>query len=438
MSGLDGGSVPCILRRVPDRTVQSNPRTRPYAMPFALLISLACCTLVLNLVSFMTVAAVLPTLITEWHLSSTEAGWLGGSFFAGYVMSVPVLTTLTDRIAPKRIYVAAAMVGALASVGFGIFADGLWSGLAFRFLNGIGVGGTYMPALKALADHFDEPRRTRATTYYTSMFAVGTAVSVLVSGGVAAAYGWRWAFVLAAAGSLAALVLGWAVLPAGRTTQAGTGRRVLDFRPVLRNRAAMVNIAAYFGHTWEVFASRVWIVTFLVFAEAFHGGETFGMSPVMLAALVAISGVPASMAVGELSRRYDRRAMMMLVMAVSVVVSASVGLALQAPLWVVGVLAVMHGMTCYADTGAINTATVTLAAPDLRGATMAVHAGIGFLGGVAGPLAVGAALDFSGGIASPFAWGVAFVVIASGSAYAGAVLAIWGRRGMGRADQEMP
>ncbi len=59
---------------------------------------------------------------------------------------------------------------------------------------------------------------------------------------------------------------------------------------------------------------------------------------------------------------------------------------------------------------------------------MAVHAGIGFLGGVAGPLAVGAALDLSGGIASPFAWGVAFVVMASGSAYAGTVLLIWGRR----------
>ncbi|MHA1107747.1 MAG: MFS transporter, partial [Alphaproteobacteria bacterium] len=220
-------------------------------MPFVLLIALACTTLVLNIMSFMTVAAVLPTLIGEWNLSSTEAGWLGGAFFVGYVMSVPVLMAATDRIAPKRIYVFAALVGVLASLGFGFFADGLWSGVAFRFLSGIGVGGTYMPALKALADHFEEPRRTQAATYYTSMFAVGTAVSVLVAGEVAAAFGWRSAFVVAAGGSLAALVLGVAVLPAGRTAPAGSGRWALDFRPVFRNRTVMVNIAAYFGHTWE-------------------------------------------------------------------------------------------------------------------------------------------------------------------------------------------
>ncbi len=396
-------------------------------MPFAVLITLACATLVLNIMSFMTVAAVLPTLIAEWRLSSTEAGWLGSAFFTGYVLSVPVMMTLTDRIPSKRIYIVAAAAGALASAGFAVFADGLWSGIAFRFLNGVGVGGTYMPALKALADHFEEPRRSQATTYYTSMFAVGTAVSVLACGEVAAAWGWRWAFVLAAAGSVAALALGWAVLPRGRTNPAGIGRPALDFRPMFRNRAAMVNITAYFGHTWEVFASRVWIVTFLVFAASIHPDESYGMSPVMLAALVAVAGVPASMAAGEIARRRGRRAVLLFVMVVSAVVSAAVGLAVEAPLWIVATLAVMHGMMCYADTGTINTATISVAAPELRGATMAVHAFIGFLGGVLGPLAVGAALDLSGGINSAFAWGVAFCVIASGSVFAALVILIRGR-----------
>ncbi len=396
-------------------------------MPFAVLISLACVTLVLNIMSFMTVAAVLPTLIAEWQLSSIEAGWLGGAFFAGYVISVPVMLTLTDRIKPKRVYIFAALVGAAASAGFAVFVDGLWSAIFFRFLNGIGVGGTYMPALKALADHFEEPRRSKASTYYTSMFAVGTAASVLACGEVAAAWGWRWAFALAAASSLVALVLGWAVLPEGRTVPAGTRRRAFDFRPVFRNRAAMINIIAYFGHTWEVFAGRVWIVTFLVFAASAHPGESYGMSPVMLAALTALVGVPASMAAGEIARRHDRRIVLLTVMALSAVASASVGLALAAPLWIVATLAVLHGMMCYADTATLNTATVTLAEPDMRGATMAVHAFIGFLGGVLGPLAVGAALDLSGGMGSGFAWGVAFCVIASGSVFGGVVLLILGR-----------
>ena len=57
----------------------------------AALISYFCSALVLNLLGFMTLAAVLPQLITEWGLTSTEAGWLGGIYFAGYVAAVPVL-----------------------------------------------------------------------------------------------------------------------------------------------------------------------------------------------------------------------------------------------------------------------------------------------------------------------------------------------------------
>ena len=40
-------------------------------------------------------------------------------------------------------------------------------------------------------------------------------------------------------------------------------RRLLDFRPVLRNRAAMAWIAGYTVHTWELAALRAWGVTFL-------------------------------------------------------------------------------------------------------------------------------------------------------------------------------
>jgi hypothetical protein len=35
-------------------------------------------------------------------------------------------------------------------------------------------------------------------------------------------------------------------------------RRLLDFRPVLRNRAAMGWIIGYTVHTWELSALRAW------------------------------------------------------------------------------------------------------------------------------------------------------------------------------------
>src|SRR5439155_10825801 len=48
------------------------------------------------------VAALLPTLIVGWSLSNTEAGWISGIYYAAYTLVVPLLSSLTDRVDPKR------------------------------------------------------------------------------------------------------------------------------------------------------------------------------------------------------------------------------------------------------------------------------------------------------------------------------------------------
>src|SRR5882672_6090039 len=50
--------------------------------------------------------ALLPGYIDRWDLSKTEAGWLVGIFFAAYVVMVPVLVALTDRVPVRRVLYA--------------------------------------------------------------------------------------------------------------------------------------------------------------------------------------------------------------------------------------------------------------------------------------------------------------------------------------------
>ena len=394
-------------------------------MSFRLLVTLSCVTLVLNTMSFMTITPVLPVLFTEWALSETEAGLLGGAFFIGYVTAVPLLVTLTDRILPKKIYIVSGIIGAAGSFGFALLADGLWSGILFRILTGVGVAGTYMPALKALADSLEEPQRSRATTYYTSVYAIGTAASVLSGGLVTEWLDWHWAFGVAGIGVLAGLILGALVLPRGKVA-AVQATHIVNFKRVFRNRAAMVNIASYFGHLWEVFSNRVWIVTFLVFAEASQEGGFF-ISTAWLATFVALIGVPAAMGCGELSVRYGRERVIRACMLVSVVTGIAVAFTTSGPLWIVAVLALAYGMAGYSDTGTINTATVAVAEADVRGATMAVHASVGFTGGILGSLAIGATLEAAGGKDSADAWTAAFLVMALGSVFGYAVRRIGGK-----------
>ena len=390
---------------------------------------LSCTFLVLNLLAFMTVAAVLPTLIAEWRMSNSQAGWLGGIFFAGYVVAVPVLVPLTDRIPPKRICLVATVLGAVVSIGFALLADGFWSGMVLRFLAGVAMAGAYMPALKILADSLEEPWRSRASSYYTSVFGMGTAFSILAGGAVADLYGWRWAFAAAGIGNVLSLIIGFLWLPTGKSDPAIRRGLLVDFRPVFRNRAAMGYILAYAGHLWEGFTNRIWIVAFLSWYVIRQPDSAMFTTPVVVATLVALCGVPVSMFAGELAARRNRKKVLYSIYAAALITGlllASTPLTGMPPS-LVAVIAIVYGMALYADTGTVTAGTVSAADPALRGATMAVHAMLGFVGATLGPAVAGIVLDLAGGRDDPMAWGSAWLVGVGGGVFAAFALRFFGR-----------
>ena len=390
---------------------------------------LSCTFLVLNLLAFMTVAAVLPTLIAEWGMSNSRAGWLGGIFFAGYLVAVPVLVPLTDRIPPKRICLVATVLGAAVSLGFAVLANGFWSGMLLRFLAGVAMAGAYMPALKILADSLEEPWRSRASSYYTSVFGIGTAISILAGGAIADVYGWRWAFAAAGTGNAASLIIAYLWLPTGKSDPSVRRGLLVDFRPVFRNRAAMGYILAYAGHLWEGFTNRIWMVAFLSWYVLQQPGSPMFGTPVVVATLVALCGVPVSMFAGELAARRNRNRVLYAIYAAALILGlllASTPLTGMPPT-LVAVIAIVYGMALYADTGTVTAGTVSSADPALRGATMAVHAMLGFVGATLGPATAGIVLDLAGGRDDPVAWGSAWLVGVAGGVFAAFALRFFGR-----------
>lgn len=105
--------------------------------------------------------ALLPQLAPQWALSNSAAGWITASFYGAYMLAVPVLVTLTDRIDPKRIYLLGVGLTIVGHLLFGLFADGFWTALGCRALTGIGWAGTYMTGLKLLADRVDAKMLSR-------------------------------------------------------------------------------------------------------------------------------------------------------------------------------------------------------------------------------------------------------------------------------------
>ena len=153
------------------------------------LIVAACIAEVAVMTGFGTFPGLLPTFFAEWQLSNTEAGWINGIYFGAYMVSVPVLVSLTDRTDPRYVYLFAAAVSGLSSLGFALFAEGFWTASLFRALAGIGLAGTYMPGLKVLTDHLPAKSQSRAVAFYTATFSIGSAGSFFFAGEIAAVLG---------------------------------------------------------------------------------------------------------------------------------------------------------------------------------------------------------------------------------------------------------
>jgi MFS family permease len=355
------------------------------------------------------VAALLPTLIPAWSLSNTEAGWISGIYYAAYTLAVPLLSSLTDRVDPKRIYLASVALTGVAFGGFAWVATGFWSALAFRALMGVGWAGSYMPGLKALSDVAEGPQQSRAVAAHAAAVGISGALSFGVAGALNIRLGWQWALVPGALGAALAFALVMIGLPARPPrTSSGPRAALLDFRPILRNRSALAYSLAYCVHTWEMSALRAWVVTFLTFAAAQKAAGAWTiLSPATVASVMGLLGVWASVWGNELSIRFGRRRFILGTMFASAAMAGVIGFSAALPYGAAAALVLVYAMLIWSDSSSLTAGSAGSAEPGRRGATLAVHSTLGYAGGFLGPLALGATLDLFGG-PSVRSWGIAF------------------------------
>lgn len=389
-----------------------------------------CLSEVLTMAGTMTVPALLPVFIDDWRLSTAEAGWLGGVAHLGYVLAVPVLLGLTDRLDSRWIYLCSTALTVLSCAGFALAADGFWSGLLFRMLGGVGLAGTYMPGLRILSDHISGTRAGRCMSFYTASYGIGVAGSTLAAGFVAGAGDWRTAFWLAAALTLAALLLALILVP--RTVPKAEDAppslaALFDFRPVLRNRPAMGYILGYTAHNWELFGCRGWLVAFLAFAAGAPPGQV-PAHITTLATIVLMVGVAASILGNEAAQRWGRNRFLTIIMLASAAIAAMMGFAAALPFWMLAALALVYGCTITADSASLTVGMVGAAGAGRRGAAMAMHSLFGFAGAFFAPIVFGLALESAGGPESVAGWGAGFLTLAVAVAMGPLFLKILGNR----------
>ncbi|HTE14435.1 MAG TPA: MFS transporter, partial [Burkholderiales bacterium] len=81
--------------------------------------------------------ALLPGMMPLWGLTNSEAGWITAMFYGAYLLAVPILVTLTDRVDARWVYLFGVACTITAHLLFGLLAEGFWSALLLRGLAGI-------------------------------------------------------------------------------------------------------------------------------------------------------------------------------------------------------------------------------------------------------------------------------------------------------------
>src|SRR2546430_4300223 len=297
---------------------------------------------------------------TEWNASSAELGWVVSAYPCGYGAGVLAVLPLPDRVRPARVIAIGALVTAIANLGFGFAAHDVISASVLRVISGFGLAGVYMPGVRLIAQTADPARRGGAVGLYVAAFYLGGSLSFLATGLLLGPFGWRGAALILGAIGLAALPV--AVI-SSRGIPGTTGERAhLDLR-VLRNAPLVRTIAAYVGHSWELFIVRAWLAAFLAAAFALRGLSPTDASATasQWAALLLALGVPGVFIGGWLSDRVGRTRAALLYALGSGAISIGFGMLLSAPWPAVVAIGGLYGGLVAADSAGCLTAPAALA-----------------------------------------------------------------------------
>lgn len=370
---------------------------------------------------YIAYAATLPVLQHEWRLSGTAAGSIASVFQVAYAISLMGCSALADRVGARRVFLVGSVTTAVIAALFAALARDYWSGLVLYTLLALTLGSTYTTGILLVAEHVPVDRRGRAMGAYLAGHSLGLALALMLAGAAIPRGGYVLAFWLLALGAIAGGGLAWIAMhstgnavPPRATHQRFAGE-------VLRNRPAMLVIAGYIFHSWELLGMWAWTPAFLAACFVAAGAElTRGAGlGAYVTSLFHLTGMLAALVAGVFADRFGRTPVILVMAAVSAGCSLVFGWLIGASLALVVGVGLLYGFAALGDSPIYSTALTEVVAPAYRGSALALRSLLGYGAGAIAPLLFGVILDWQG-TRNAGAWGWAFVSL--GAAGLGAVL----------------
>lgn len=377
----------------------------------------------------MTYAAALPVLQKEWGMSAAAAGGIASGYQIGYAISLFALSSLTDLVGAKRVYLGSMSATAALSLAFALFARGYVSAMILYTLVGISLGGTYTTGLIILADQYPVHRRGMASGFFIASTSISYVLSLALSGITIPMGGYKLSFLVTGLGPLAGAALAWITLIKTKVSFVKRQDQQTFSREVLRNKPARLLISGYTFHAWELLGMWAWAPAFLTSCLALRGLQAVsaaGLGAHFAAALHA-AGLVASLSMGALSDRLGRARVIMVLSAISTMCSFVFGWSIGWPFIIVIGIGLIYAFSSLGDSPVLSAALTEVVTPSYLGSAFGLRSLLGFGAGAISPLLFGAILDSTNPVSSGegyyLTWGWAFSVL--GVAGFGAVWAAY-------------
>jgi sugar phosphate permease len=161
-------------------------------------------------------SVIVNDLLKAFDTNATALGFMSSMYFYIYAFEQPLVGFLSDKLGPRRVIGWWSIAAALGCFIFAAAPNILWASFG-RALIGFGVGGVYVPAIKAFSLWFQRKDFATVLGFLMSVGNFGAVIATTPLAWATDAYGWRLTFLL-----IGGITLGLSVLTFAFTRDYGS------------------------------------------------------------------------------------------------------------------------------------------------------------------------------------------------------------------------
>ena len=384
---------------------------------------LSCFVQMVSMTGFAVWPIYLVELQSQWNLSNSEAGWISGSFYIGYVIATPFLVSMTDTFDARKLYCFSSLLGCFGLLLFSFFASNAINASIFWSLVGAGLAGTYMPGLQILNSRLNKVSREKYVAVYTSFFGLGVAFSFSLFG-ILKSYqiSWEHAFLFASVILFLCafpllLFSGKEIEEINKKPYQGIIKVIVPIFGTFKNKKALPFILGYGGHTYELFGFRSWTFPCILFLSNHFNNSVSDAFIANCIGLMGFLGIFASIYGAKYCIGKDRAKIVSNMGLICFIGSILTAISFWFSFWLALLMLLIYNALIVLDSGSLTTGAVVNGKPEDRGVRLALHSMVGFFGGALGGPIIGFILDNFGGQTSHLAWFLSFTFLGLGSLF---------------------